>query len=492
VKQADLESLLRRAAKEALFSFAMVKTGMRVTSTILTNEMTGQDEEIPIGEPFSALVDPDDAVIDMTARTWDEVEFIGHKFRIPASQLGEMGDFTEEQIAAMQQSAMKNEERTSDISAGKNNAAEAELLPRVELWEIYVPGTNEIYILPCGEGDFVRPPEQWTGPKNPLGPYQILGLIDAPGQLLPVPPTAWWLDLHKAANALWRKLIRQGERCKTVGVVSTDEETATRVKDAGDGEVVFAAAGSKVEEHTFGQPDQLLTMLGVSLKKDLSYITQVDVVGGMAPTADTLGQDKLIHAAASQIVDDMQDQMVRFAKAIGMDHAYFQFYFQTREIELVKKLRGFDIGLPVRWDPWADKGDFLDYQYDIEPYSMRGQTPSQQLQTLQMAVQAIMPLAPALQAEGKAISGGAIVDAIAKYTNSPDIAAIVRDIEPPPMPPPGMNQQGPQGPQQMKPAATERTYIRKNVSEKTRGGQDDAMMQTLMGGAQPKEQEAAV
>lgn len=489
VQQADLESVLRQAAKHAMFAFALVKTGMKVTSTILTDELTGEQEEVPIGEPFSALVDPDDAVIDMTARTWDEVEFVGHRFRVPLEQLKAMGVYDAEAIAKLEttENSRVNESRASDISSGGVTPSGAELMPRVCLWEIYIPGTNEIYVLPDGEGEFLKPPEQWAGPKNPLGPYRFLGMTDAPGQLLPVPPTAWWMDLEQAANALWRKLIRQAERCKTIGIVTRDPEAASAIRDARDGEIVAAAEGSKIDEATFGQPDQLLTMLGIKLRSELSYITQVDVIGGMAPTAETLGQDRLIHAQAGALVDDMQDQMVKFAKDLGHDHAFFQFYFSTREVELVKKLRGYDIGIPVRWDPWADKGDFLDYQFDLEPYSMRGSTPSQQMQTLMNVVQALMPFMPALQAEGKTFSGAAFIEAIAKYTNQPDLSAIIKDIEPVMAPPPGMG--GP--PQGMKPPNTTRTYNRVNKSEKTRGGQDEAIVQTLMGGANKQEQGAA-
>jgi hypothetical protein len=490
VTQARLEDTLRAAAKQALFAFALAKTGMAVTSTILTDELTGEQEEVPVGEPFTALVDPDDAVVDMTARTWDEVEFIGHRFRIPLEQLKTMGVYDSEQIEKLSTSADKrgSETRSSDISTGKSTPADAELMPRVDLWEIYVPGTNEIYVLPDDDGtDFLKQPEQWTGPKNPLGPYRFLGLVDAPGQLLPVPPTAWWMDLEQASNAIWRKLIRQGERCKTIGIVTRDPEAAEKIRDASDGEVVPVAEGAKIDEATFGQPDQLLTMLGIKLRSEMSYVTQSDVIGGMAPTSETLGQDRLIHASASQLVDDMQDQMVKFAKDIGHDHAFFQFYHQTREINLVRKLRGYDIGIPVDWNPWSDKGDFLDYQFDIEPYSMRGQTPSQQMQNLMATVNAIMPFMPVLQAEGKTLSGSAFVESISRYTNQPDLTAIIRDIEPVPMPPPNMQQAA--GP--AKPPQTQRTYVRKNVSEKTRGGQDEAMAQTLMGGAQPKEQGAA-
>ena len=486
VKHCDLEKILRNAALQAMFGFGVVKTGMEVTSTIMTDELTGTEEEVPIGQPFSAVVDPDDFVVDMTAHSWDEVEFIGHRFRIPLEQLRGLGVYEKEALDKLQPSDSRvREDRASDISTGGYTPSTAELMPRVALWEIYVPGTNEIYVLPDVEGEFLRPPEQWTGPKNPLGPYRFLGLCSAPGQLLPVPPTAWWMDIHQSTNALWRKLIRQGERCKTIGLAN-DKETARAAMDARDGEVIDKGPdGRPIEEVTFGQPDQLLALLGSKLRSEGSYFTQIDVVGGMAPTAETLGQDRLIHATASQLIDDMQDQMVAFAQAVGHDHAFFQFYYSTREAELTKRLKGYDIGLPVTWDPWAERGDFLDYQFEIEPFSMRGQTPSQQLQTVMQSVQAIIPLAQQLAAEGKMISVSALVDTIAKYTNSPDLPAIIRDIEPVPMMPPGMGAGG-DGPP--KPPVTERTYTRKSVSEKSRPGQDEKFQQDLKASATSNDQ----
>ena len=486
IEKSGMTGILRAAAMQAMFGFALVKTGLEATSTIITDELTGEEQELPVGQPFTSLISPDDAIIDMSAHSWDEVEFIGHRFRVPIDVLKQDSSYDAEKLDKLDKSRNEGQGRASDMTTGSNlDDEESELLKRVDLWEIYTPADNMIYVLPADDHDFLlKEPEEWTGPNNPLGPYRFLGLIEAPDQILPVPPTAWWKDLHDLTNALWRKLGRQAERQKTIGVVYGEEGDAQNVKNSRDGEVVNVPGQSELKETRLGGPDQVNFAYALKNRGEFSYFSQSDTLGGMAPTSETLGQERLVNQSANRLADDMSEQVVQFARDVCHDHAYFTFYFDTREATLVKRLRGYDIGIPVQYDPWEDRGDFMDYQFDIEPYSMRGQTPTQHMETLMGTLQILMPMQQQLAAEGKMISASAIVDSIAKYTNSPDIPAIIQDVEPQPMMPGG------EGGGQ--PAQTERTYTRKNVSEKTRGGQDDAMIADLVGGGrQPSEQAGA-
>jgi hypothetical protein len=422
----------------------------------------------------------------MSARNWDEVEFIGHRFRVPLEVLKQDSSYDKEQLEKLEKSRNEGRGRASDMTTGSNlDDEEAELLTRVDLWEIYTPADNMIYVLPADDHDFLlKEPEEWTGPNNPLGPYRFLGLIEAPDQILPVPPTAWWKDLHDLTNALWRKLGRQAERQKTVGVVYGDESDAQNIKNSRDGEIAHVPGQSEMKETRLGGPDQVNFAFAIKNRGEFSYFSQSDTLGGMAPTSETLGQERLVNQSANRLADDMQDQMVKFARDVCHDHAYFTFYFDTREATLTKRLRGYDIGIPVQYDPWEDRGDFMDYQFDIEPYSMRSQTPQQHMETLMGTLQILMPLQQQLLMEGKMISASAIVEAVSKYANEPALTGIIQDVEP--------QQMQPGGEGGGQPAQTERTYTRKNVSEKTRGGQDEAMMADLIGSnRQPNDQVGA-
>ena len=491
LKNSNMTDILRSACRSALVGFAMAKTALEQKASV--NPDTGEPEVGP-GDPFTRLISMDDAAWDMTAKSWDEVEWIGHRFRASLDEIKANPAY--KNTDKLTTGDGSREERASDLTTGGGRKEDAELYERVELWEIYLVRENKLVTIPgdtYGGADVVLREQDWGGPQPPaapFGPFRILGFNFPTAQPLPNGPMTWFMGLHQIANKVFLKLARQAERQKTnPTIVNGGPSDIDRQKNLNDGDWGYLAPGQEVKETRSGGPDPVNAGFSVRATSEFIHYTNMDGLSGAGPQAPTATQEKLLEASSSQLINDMQSQMIDFARDVCHDHAYYVFNHPTRVLELLKRLDGFDIEIPKTFDPLEDRGDWLDYQFDIEPFSMRGQTPAALLQTLNNLLTTLIPLAPMLAQEGEAISGRGILEAFQKYTNSPDLASIIRPAEPPPQgeAPAGGMPGGGGGPSMASMGKPNGNYTRR--SESTPQGADNALAEKMM--SMPREGMAA-
>lgn len=74
---------LQRWVVDALFSIGIIKVALATPSDAAKYQWNLQG-----GQPFAMPVDLDDFVYDMHARDWDEVSFIGHRYRAAWTRSG--------------------------------------------------------------------------------------------------------------------------------------------------------------------------------------------------------------------------------------------------------------------------------------------------------------------------------------------------------------------------------------------------------------------
>ena len=89
LKEMDIETTLRLAVIDALFSIGIVKVG--VTESV-HEPMRGFLHEA--GQPFAECVGLDDWVHDMSARSMEECGYMGHRYRVPTRLLRESDLFS--------------------------------------------------------------------------------------------------------------------------------------------------------------------------------------------------------------------------------------------------------------------------------------------------------------------------------------------------------------------------------------------------------------
>ena len=477
----DLSGTLRRAVLEAMFSFAVVKVGLSSSGSVVL----GHD----YGEPFADLVSIDDYFCDMSAKSRREIQYEGNDYWLDIDAAREMfdGDWKDAKI-----------EPDEHTVSGDNGEARAESVSTDEgadlhddtVWlrDVWLPKEKEIWTYGVKSKQLFRK-LKWDGPD--CGPYHLLGFSDVPGNLLPLPPIALWRDLHELGNSLFRKLGRQADSKKTVAAFQGgNDDDVESLRKAADGEGI-RYGGQKPDNITVGGIDAPTLAFYLQVKDQFSYFAgNLDALGGLSPQSETIGQDRMLAEAASARMKFMADQTIDFAKSIFRSLAWYEWTDPIRKRKIQKGVKGTDISVQLEWSEETRKGEFLDYNFDIDVYSMQDDSPSTKLQKIGMALERfIFPMIPMLEQQGAYIDLQSLTHLLAKYSNLPELEDMVkfadRGVQP-------QQQMGGGSPTpSFKPSNTTRTYERVNRPGATRHGKDDVMSRFLMGsGVQDSEMAA--
>lgn len=476
INEIRLERTLQAVVFDALFSMGIAKVGI----------------EGDMLESYVDRIDLDDWVHDMTARERSELTLAGHRYRMAYEDTQESDDFTAEAKSRIKpdQRNIYNEdgdEKTETLSSGSEGGRD-EYVDHVLLWDIWLPREQRIVTFQEGaEQDKPLREMEWDGPED--GPFLYLTFTDLPSNIMPLPPAATWLDMHILLNLVYRKLGRQAEREKSVVAYEGGQgDDAARVRDANDGEFVRVNQLNKIQEARYGGPDQATLAYGIHAYDRFSQMAgNLDALGGLGPQSGTYGQDQLIHAAASKRIVHMQHRMLAFVKDVVRHLAWYEWTDPIRKRRLVKG-EGTSLSIEVPWSIATRKAEYLDFNFDIEPYSMQDESPGMKLQKLmQVFQQLIMPLAAAgeLQRQNMALDLKRFLDNVFKLGNMQEFRDILIYYD-------NEGQQGAPGGAPRQAAHTVRENVRRNVPSPSNSGKDEAMMQVLMGAGNPRNGAAAM
>lgn len=482
IEKISLEETLRRIAIDALFSIGVAKVCL---TTPAESALTGWVTQP--GEPTVSRVSLDDFVVDMHATDPREVSYIGHRFRVPlevvrSSKLYRGG--RELQPADDMRHNTEGDERTKVLGRGTNVGETEEYEDFVNLWEIYLPRRRVVVTLTDDDSgspvlDEVSLREQeWVGPY--CGPYHLLCFDVVPDNLMPKGPIMDLVDLHEQENRIYRKLNRQSDRQKEVGIVAAGAtEDGSRALQANDGEFIRADNPAETKLVSFGGVNQQNLAYGIHIKDLFSYLSgNLDMMGGLSPQSKTLGQDRLLAANASGGVSDMQDRMVAFTAAVARSLSWYWWHdpFTTQKTSYSPPGMP-ELSMPRQVTPLQRAGvPFEELDIDIDPYSLQFQPPQARLQTLnQVLQQIVIPLMPILGQQGIMLDMNAYLSKVAKYLDMPDLPEILTIAEP------GAAQSSGPGEQPGMPQSTERRYVRENMPGRTERGDNMNMINSLMG-----------
>jgi hypothetical protein len=469
----DLGSTLRRAVMEAMFSFGVVKTGIYSSGIVILNHDYGQ--------PFADVVSIDSYVVDMAAKSRNEIEYEGNEYWLPVEEVRAMYDGKADEINPDEHTTIgeQGQERAESVSVDPSASVYTD---KVWLRDIYIPRNNRFVTYGVKSQKVIRIIE-WDGPEN--GPYHLLGFSDVPGNLLPLPPVALWRDLHELGNSLFRKLGRQADAKKTVAAFQGgNDEDIEALKKASDGEGI-RYNGQRPESITVGGIDAPTLAFYLQIRDLFSYFGgNLDSLGGLAPVTETVGQDKLISEAASARLENMAETTIGFARGIFNALAWYEWTDPIRQRVIEKPVPGTNIALRRVWSAETREGNFLDYNFDIDVYSMQDDSPSTKLQKIGSALERfVFPVLPSIEQQGGSIDFKKLLGIVGQLANVPELSEIVKFQDTEEVRPVEGNSQP-----SMKPAHTTRTYERVNRPGATRHGKDDVMSRLLMGGnVQPSE-----
>ena len=481
----------------SLFGCGLMKVGIAGEGDV---EVEG--ETYTMGQPYAMSVDPDDWVHDTCARAWHELGFCGSRSRMPLGFAKEYEGFdkkTREELTPTHKGRPSyadgdQQDRAEWLGRSDYGGEEDEYEDLVEVWDFWLPHEKLVVTLPVRGGDTPLAVVEWKGP--PEGPYHMLGLLDNPAGIMPISPLGDLKDLHVSENSLLRKLLRQATREKEIGLVpGGSKDDALRMTRSADGEFIRQDVPGAIQKMRLGGPDQATLMFSLQLKDLFSWKAgNLDTQGGLSPQAGTLGQEKLLAEATSAQTAEWQDRVGTFVKRVIRGLGYWLWTDPISETRLTKRFPGTDVEIETLWTPDQRQGEYENYEVDIEPYSMRDQSPVEKLRGLTEFIQNFaLPMAPMMQASGVGLNIEAMFKTFAKLGRLPELLDMLTFQAAAEQQPMG----GPQGPPSMpepgKPPVTRRIEERISTPGSTRRGSDALMGQMLanMGGIQPAEARVA-
>jgi hypothetical protein len=417
-----LNSTLRKWVTEALFSLGVLKVGLYTAGKVLGVEY---------GEPFVDIITLDDYFLDMSATSFDEIQFEGNYYWPIYEDIMNEPYYDKKLKKDLKPDEGRRDENGSDRAENiMISKTPEEYKKRIHLRDVWLPTDGIVVTYSVSQKKIIKEIE-WDGPKH--GMYHKLWFTDVPGNLMPLPSVAIWRDLHELGNALFRKLSNQGDSQKNVlGFSGENEDEVNDFKHAKDGDGILYK-GQTPKTLAVGGVDARTLAFYMQVKNLSSYFAgNIDALGGLAAQSETLGQDRLISGAASAMLRDMSARTVDGMKKIFNDLCYYEWNDPINERNLVKSVPEFpEIRTMVRWNKESKKGKFSDYNLDIDVYSMVDDSPQLKLQKLNLVMQQyIQPLMPEIQRQGGQIDVQEIFRLVAKYSDFPELHNILFFMQP--------------------------------------------------------------
>lgn len=376
-------------------------------------ETTLAHETLPVGYPFWSRVSLDDYILDPRARNRREALFEGDRYRKTLEYVQDSGLFENTDNLAPTVYAYGDENRAENL--GKGAARITDLSEFIDLCDIYIADEELVITLAVeGDSDKVLKVAEY---KPPGGPYEMLGYHVVSDNAMPLPPVAIWSDLNEMVNVVMRKVKQQTERSKTVGLYEAAAEAdAEAIRKADDGEWIRVDRVDKVGEHTYGGPDKEL------LEAALLYINllsreagNLDMMGGLAPRARTATEAAFQQSNAGDRKGDMRTQVENFCRDNIAKMAYFSHTDPLKESWVTAKLPGTRIEDVHKITSKDRLGDFLDYEFKVDPYSMMPRDPDSYAQRfVTWFTQMLLPSYQFLVMTGEKVNLGAAIRLAAK------------------------------------------------------------------------------
>jgi len=479
LKKMKLGDALTDAASEALFRRGCIQIGIN-----------------PNGELFGESILLENQILDMRARSKTEVGFAGHTFLMGIDEARENPKFSAKGRKALklydpeenaERDGVRYDSRSESISLGQGMNEEG-IEDRVELTQLWIPSTRTILIM--GPQEICKEPlqiiEDWVGPED--GPYIDLSFGLVPGNMMPQGLISMLYEMHITANILFNKAVRQAERQKTnLLAKDSSKDEGDKIADAEDGKMIFTSDPAAFKEYSTGGANQQ-TLAMVMWAKQMAMLVggNLESLGGLGAQSGTYGQDRLLAESANETIADVEQDVIEFAGKVIHSVAWHLWNDPLVDIKLMRPIGKTGLSIPTRFTPESRKGEFFDYDFSIEPYSLKPKSPGER-KALATAflTQIVMPLLPAMQQAGHAVDWEFVLKLFARYTNMPELDHMIlytgeqNHDE-------GMPEGGGM------PANTTRRYVRENRSTATRQGQEQAMISKMMAGGNNSPEMAAL
>lgn len=488
-------STLNDWVKDAIFSMGILKLGLAGGAVVEFDEAVHD-----IGVQFADTVDMDDWVHDMSAKKFRQCQYMGNRYTLPLEVVKNVQAFDKSVRDDLEPAKREGANEGGDAKASTltqdQESEEDEYQDHVDLWDLWLPQEQLFVTVQAGavadESAGIRPLSvtEWDGPDD-RGPYHLLRYTNVPGNTMPLPPVSVWRDLHEIANKLFNKIARQSGRQKSLLLVRAGAAAdGSRIVQANDGEALSVDDPRNAVPADYGGPNQANLGLTAIVKDWFNWFAgNLEVMGGLSPQANTLGQEEILDTNSSRRLDAMREITVVATKSVMRDLLWWYYTDPVREYKASRTIEGTDIKIPVVVTPDQRAYDFMRFNFDVDPYSTQPKTPAIQLRKMTSVVnQFVLPMLPLLEAQGLTFDLDGFFRTVGQYADLPELTNFLIYQE--------SDRAG--FPQQVNtdrthaPAQTTRRYERVNRPGATRQGKDAALTQLLFGGGVQDSEAAAV
>lgn len=405
------KNTLRPAVRDSLLGMGIVKTGIAKEWQI---EIFGHLHDV--GQVYADTVDLEDYIGDPSAKTFEGFELEGNIYRIPVEVARDLYPKQADHISAQFHLYGENEALDQVAKPDLANEQYNTLKEWTELADIWIPDENlVITINPHDPRGKIYNSWQWDGPEG--GPYDKLYYKEIPGTPLALPPVWSWLDMDTAINVVVNKIRKQAEAQKTILTYEGEStQDANRIANAADRQAVQVQHRDGVKLFEFPGIDAAAYDWIQYLESQYSIQGQnLYTMGGRNVQADTLGQEQMLMANASKSVDDMVQQVYDFTTSIARKISWYFWTDPLITVPQVKRIDGYG-SIEVVFDRAGQEGDFWDYNFEIEPYSMQRLNPNMEYQRLlTLLSQWVLPTAQIAAQQGMQIDIPAATAQLAKH-----------------------------------------------------------------------------
>jgi len=442
------------------------------------------------GMPYFDRVSLDDFVLDMNVTQFDRCRYVGDRYWMTMDEVKDSPYFNPRSKGKITPDVREpygedGQELVANISITPTHQDE-DVEDVVQVCDVWLRHENLLITVPVRQPSVLLFDGEYDGPEG--GPYDLLGFGRVPDQLMPFAPLQLLFDLHRLENALFRKLSNQAEGQKRFVAMASgspeDAETAEKVKD-GQLAIFTPGAMQSIQEKSAGGVDGGNAAFFLSVDQQANKMGgNLELINGLGPQSDTATQDKMLMQSASAMLQELVDITTTFATKTIEKLGWYYWYHPTFSMDVADQIPGTDLVDVVRFTPQMREGDWAQHNFDVVPYSMRHKSPMERLATLRQFMSETMPAFQMMQAQGIDISWQVYADLYAQYSGVNDLKDVLTYTTP------TESAGEPVGEAPARATHTIRENVRVNRPGATPQGQDQAMQQLFMGGAQPAQRES--
>jgi hypothetical protein len=326
---------------------------------------------------------------------------------------------------------MPHDREAADIGVDRNEPATGKR--SIRLMDVWVPCEMKVYTLD-GEARRVVHVSDYDG--NVDGPYKYLCLNEVPDNLMPLGQLETLEMLGRLYNKLYGKLSNQAGDQKNITVFEAGaEEDAKALLSSRDGDFKKVQDVERVKPLALGGINQQNFAFALNVASEFNKLGgNISTLAGLGASTDTVGQENIIHQQNGVLFSKMQAQVVRFAGEVGKELGWHLWHDQVgfRASVSAEEYGVPDLVFDRSWIPGVREGDFANYNFEVEPYSMAYRSPQERFGAMNMVLQqVVMPLmqTPAGMQSGLTIDTKELVKYASDLLNMPELTKIVKHAD---------------------------------------------------------------